>query len=52
MVNRGISMHSQAGAWERDDIAQYLTVLPPKELLESKLHQALENARKKFPINE
>lgn len=33
-------------------VAQYLTVLPPKELLESKLHQALEKARKRFPINE
>lgn len=33
-------------------VAQYLTVLPPRELLESKLHQALEKARKRFPINE
>lgn len=33
-------------------VAQYLTVLPPKELLESKLHQALENAKKRFPKSE
>ncbi|MGZ8547625.1 MAG: PDDEXK nuclease domain-containing protein [Sulfuricurvum sp.] len=33
-------------------VAQYLTVLPPKELLESKLHQALKNARKRFPKSE
>lgn len=33
-------------------VAQYLTVLPPRELLESKLHQALEKARKRFPTNE
>lgn len=33
-------------------VAQYLTVLPPKELLEFKLHQALKNARKRFPKSE
>lgn len=29
-------------------VAQYLTVLPPKEILEQKLHNAIENARKNF----
>ncbi|KAF1083678.1 MAG: hypothetical protein GQF41_0456 [Candidatus Rifleibacterium amylolyticum] len=28
-------------------VAEYLTVLPPKEVLERRLHQAIENARKK-----
>ena len=31
-------------------VAQYLTVLPDKKLLESKLHQALENAKLKYKI--
>lgn len=31
-------------------VAQYLTVLPPKEVLEAKLHQAIESARAKYLI--
>ena len=33
-------------------VAQYLTVLPQKELLEAKLHQAIINAKKKYEIKE
>lgn len=33
-------------------VAQYLTVLPAKELLESKLHQAVQNARLKYKVDE
>lgn len=29
-------------------VAQYLTVLPPKEILKSKLHQAIESAKAKY----
>ena len=29
-------------------VAQYLTQLPPKDVMESKLHKAIENAKKKF----
>lgn len=29
-------------------VAQYLTQLPPKDVMESKLHKAIENAQKKF----
>lgn len=29
-------------------VAQYLTVLPPKEIFEQKLHALIENARKKY----
>jgi len=32
-------------------VAQYLTVLPPKEILEAKLHQAIENAKAKYLID-
>lgn len=31
-------------------VARYLTVLPPKEVLEAKLHQAIESARAKYLI--
>jgi predicted nuclease of restriction endonuclease-like (RecB) superfamily len=31
-------------------VAQYLTVLPPREILEAKLHQAIENAKAKYMI--
>jgi hypothetical protein len=30
-------------------VAEYLTILPPKELLQEKLHQAIEIARNKLP---
>jgi len=33
-------------------VAQYLTVLPAKKLLESKLHEALQNARLKYKADE
>lgn len=29
-------------------VAEYLTVLPPREVLEAKLHQSIENARQKL----
>ena len=29
-------------------VAQYLTILPPKELLRQKLHAAIERSRKQF----
>lgn len=32
-------------------VAQYLTVLPPKEILEAKLHQAIESAKAKYFID-
>jgi hypothetical protein len=32
-------------------VAQYLTVLPPKEILETKLHQAIESAKAKYFID-
>lgn len=32
-------------------VAQYLTVLPPKEILEAKLHQAIESAKVKYFID-
>lgn len=32
-------------------VAQYLTVLPPREILEAKLHQAIESAKAKYMIN-
>lgn len=31
-------------------VAQYLTVLPPREILEAKLHQAIESAKAKYMI--
>jgi predicted nuclease of restriction endonuclease-like (RecB) superfamily len=31
-------------------VAQYLTVLPPREILEVKLHQAIESAKAKYMI--
>jgi len=31
-------------------VAQYLTVLPPREVLEAKLHQAIESAKAKYLI--
>ena len=30
-------------------VAEYLTILPPKELLQEKLHQAIEMAKNKLP---
>jgi hypothetical protein len=33
-------------------VAQYLTELPPKELLQQKLHQAIEIAKKRIEIGE
>ncbi len=33
-------------------VAQYLTELPPKELLEAKLHAAIENAKQQYAINQ
>lgn len=38
---------------EKSDIhiAQYLTVLPPKNVLEAKLHQAIESAKEKYFID-
>jgi len=30
-------------------VAEYLTILPPKELLQEKLHQAIEIAKTKQP---
>ncbi len=32
-------------------VAQYLTVLPPREILEAKLHQAIESAKAKYMID-
>ena len=32
-------------------VAQYLTVLPPREILEAKLHQAIESAKAKYLID-
>lgn len=32
-------------------VAQYLTVLPPKDVLEAKLHQAIESAKAKYFID-
>jgi predicted nuclease of restriction endonuclease-like (RecB) superfamily len=32
-------------------VAQYLTVLPPREILEAKLHQAIESAKVKYMID-
>ena len=32
-------------------VAQYLTVLPPREILEAKLHQAIESAKAKYFID-
>ena len=32
-------------------VAEYLTVLPPREILEAKLHQAIESAKAKYMIN-
>lgn len=32
-------------------VAQYLTVLPPREILEAKLHQAVESAKAKYLID-
>lgn len=32
-------------------VAQYLTVLPPREILEAKLHQVIENAKAKYLID-
>ena len=32
-------------------VAQYLTILPPKEILEAKLHQAIESAKAKYFID-
>ena len=32
-------------------VAQYLTVLPPKDILEAKLHQAIESAKAKYFID-
>lgn len=32
-------------------VAQYLTVLPPKEILEAKLHQGIESAKAKYFID-
>lgn len=32
-------------------VAEYLTVLPPKEVLQEKLHKAIEHARKRFENN-
>lgn len=32
-------------------VAEYLTALPPKKLLEKKLHQAVVSAQKKFKLN-
>lgn len=29
-------------------VAEYLTVLPPREILQEKLHQAIESARKRM----
>ena len=33
------------------NVAQYLTVLPPKDVLEAKLHQAIESAKAKYFID-
>ena len=33
-------------------VAQYLTVLPPKDVLQAKLHSAIENAKIKYPNNQ
>jgi hypothetical protein len=30
-------------------VAEYLTILPPKELLQAKLHQAIKIAKNKLP---
>ncbi|EDN68347.1 hypothetical protein BGP_2482 [Beggiatoa sp. PS] len=32
-------------------VAEYLTVLPPKELLPEKLHKAIEIAKNKLPYS-
>jgi hypothetical protein len=33
-------------------VAEYLTVLPPKELLQAKLQQAIASARQRLPTSE
>ena len=33
-------------------VAEYMTQLPPKELLQEKLHKAIQNAKEKFEIKE
>lgn len=33
-------------------VAEYMTQLPPKELLQEKLHKAIERAKEKFEIKE
>lgn len=33
-------------------VAEYLTVLPPKEVLQTKLHEAIETARRRLPHSE
>ena len=33
-------------------VAEYMTQLPPKELLQGKLHAAIERAKEKFKVNE
>jgi hypothetical protein len=55
LQNRQKSVLSQTELLELDKsgihLAEYLTVLPPKELLQAKLQQAIASARRRLPFH-